>query len=533
MSVITTGKYDTTLGLSDMMFGRNSGLFSNDVQDHIRLFELLVKHSSDVIWLMDTNMRTLFMSPSIKNHLGYEVEEYLALAHEKRLPEASFRQMNTIVEQQVLPVVNGLRPEPETPICFELLHCHKDGRLIWGEITLSFLHTDGGKIKWVMGITRDIDARKRTQDELAQSREHLHNIINESSDWIWEIDAEDRFTFSNHAVEDILGLEPKDIMGKRPYDFAYEKTVAHQLAHYLNMKQAKLPLINFKVAMQHIQGSIKYLDVKAVPFYDKEEALMGYRGICRDITSGKAKSRTIELLERTHASLLTNEDFAWIKLDQNFEILEWNNGATRIFGFSRAETQVHAILTDMFPPAQLRKLKKHFLSTGNDSSDIKYAGEALHKNGARLHCLFALFPVFDAENNSEGGDLFIHDYTKCKHLLDLSVIYDEVFSAYSDAYIITDKFFNITVVNENSARWLGSSPGDLIGKNIAILQCEESMKRIHDNGKHVARKKQLWQTEVTLNTKAVSPKCTLRLFAPASSTCKSGDFVFVYAGMSS
>ncbi|HAH58247.1 MAG TPA: hypothetical protein DCL86_08880, partial [Bacteroidales bacterium] len=87
----------------------------------------------------------------------------------------------------------------------------------------------------------------------------------------------------------------------------------------------------------------------------------------------------------------------------------------------------------------------------------------LHQDGRKLHCHIVIYPDFDDENNPAGGDLFIFDYTRFKQLLDASAEYDEILSKYCDAYVFTDKFFNITFVNEVSAKWLGRTVNELTG----------------------------------------------------------------------
>lgn len=44
-------------------------------------------------------------------------------------------------------------------------------------------------------------------------------MIEVTSDWVWETDAEARFTYSNPKVRDLLGYEPAEILGRRPLEF--------------------------------------------------------------------------------------------------------------------------------------------------------------------------------------------------------------------------------------------------------------------------------------------------------------------------
>jgi signal transduction histidine kinase/CheY-like chemotaxis protein len=56
-------------------------------------------------------------------------------------------------------------------------HRHRDGRLAWGELTVTFLFDDHWNINGFHGATRNIDARKRMEAELATSRERYQQLF--------------------------------------------------------------------------------------------------------------------------------------------------------------------------------------------------------------------------------------------------------------------------------------------------------------------------------------------------------------------
>lgn len=73
------GKRDDAViddGLAELLSGINS---------QIALFDILQRESSDVFWLMDMQLKTIYMSPSVVKNLGYTVEEYTSLSLEERL----------------------------------------------------------------------------------------------------------------------------------------------------------------------------------------------------------------------------------------------------------------------------------------------------------------------------------------------------------------------------------------------------------------------------------------------------------------
>ncbi|HEY6010445.1 MAG TPA: PAS domain S-box protein, partial [Nitrospirota bacterium] len=65
-------------------------------------------------------------------------------------------------------------------------------------------------------LERRVDERTR---ELRESEERFRSLIENTSDWIWEIDEKARYTYASPRVRDILGYEPHEVIGSRPFDF--------------------------------------------------------------------------------------------------------------------------------------------------------------------------------------------------------------------------------------------------------------------------------------------------------------------------
>ena len=66
-------------------------------------------------------------------------------------------------------------------------------------------------------------ARQRSDREgmaaaLQESEERFRSIVESSLDWIWEIDADGRIVYTNDAVRDMLGHEPRDLIGRSMLD---------------------------------------------------------------------------------------------------------------------------------------------------------------------------------------------------------------------------------------------------------------------------------------------------------------------------
>jgi PAS domain S-box-containing protein len=57
----------------------------------------------------------------------------------------------------------------------------------------------------VIGLILDITARKAAEDALRASELRFHDIVNASADWVWEVDAQGRYTYASESVRALLG----------------------------------------------------------------------------------------------------------------------------------------------------------------------------------------------------------------------------------------------------------------------------------------------------------------------------------------
>src|SRR6266404_2952070 len=56
--------------------------------------------------------------------------------------------------------------------------------------------------------------RKRAQEALRESEEKFRSIVETTNEWIWSIDLRGELTYSNPAVNAILGYSPEELVGK-------------------------------------------------------------------------------------------------------------------------------------------------------------------------------------------------------------------------------------------------------------------------------------------------------------------------------
>jgi PAS domain S-box-containing protein len=137
-------------------------------------------------------------------------------------------------------------------------------------------------------LQAEIISRRQTEDALRQGELRFRELVETMQDWIWETDADLRFTYVNSAVERLLGIGQNDCIGKTLFDLIppEEADRVHSNLRQAAAKKTPLPLLEHSA--RHKNGSLLTLECSAVPFFYPQGSFGGFRGMSRDI-SGRRK----------------------------------------------------------------------------------------------------------------------------------------------------------------------------------------------------------------------------------------------------
>ncbi|MCF8055020.1 MAG: cache domain-containing protein [Desulfocapsa sp.] len=139
---------------------------------------------------------------------------------------------------------------------------------------------------------------------LEKNKERYRNLIETTSDWIWESDQDGRYTYSSPKVEDLLGFQPKEMEHKTLVDIVSPQYTKSFREKFKKLLHDKKPINGLENTCLGKSGQVVVLENNAVPIFDYQENLVGYRGVARDITKRKV---ALEELKKSrddlHASL--------------------------------------------------------------------------------------------------------------------------------------------------------------------------------------------------------------------------------------
>lgn len=138
----------------------------------------------------------------------------------------------------------------------------------------------------------------KLKESLRKSERRFQDLAERTSDWIWETDAQGRYTYSNPVVQRILGYRPDEIIGRHFYDFFFENEKDALRRNAFQIIAKRRPFSAFENRLIHKEGHEVIVETSGVPFFDKAGNLSGYRGIDRDISARKRAEERVRSLSQ-------------------------------------------------------------------------------------------------------------------------------------------------------------------------------------------------------------------------------------------
>ncbi|MDD2449525.1 MAG: diguanylate cyclase [Sulfurimonas sp.] len=161
---------------------------------------------------------------------------------------------------------------------------------------------------------------------IEQSEKRFQQLVESSDDFVWEIDKHATYTYVSPQSKKIIGHEPSEIIGKKPFDFMNEEESARVSKEFFELSGRREKIVNLEHTLLHKDGYDVHILTRGSPFFDEVNNLLGYRGIDRDITLMKIKLQEIEYLAFYDALTgLANRQNIYEKISQEINYAKRNN----------------------------------------------------------------------------------------------------------------------------------------------------------------------------------------------------------------
>jgi PAS domain S-box-containing protein len=252
-------------------------------------FQRMVESAPDLLyrWVPDPSPRFEYISPSVRQILGYAPEE---------LMETPRRLMDRIHpdDAALVKAITGTEASTTTPLRIRVLH--KDGRVVWLEVRRTVLRDTQGRAVAMEGIARDITAQVTTEQRLQMMGSALEQaaeaaIVTDRSGMIIQVNA---------AFERITGYKEDEVVGRNPRLLQSGKQDGE---YYLELWRTLTSgqVWRGTIVNQRKNGSHYTAEVVITPIKDAAGEIVHYVALQRDITRERVLDEALRQAQKMEA----------------------------------------------------------------------------------------------------------------------------------------------------------------------------------------------------------------------------------------
>ncbi len=273
----------------------------NELLQSQQTLELISKNANDIIYTYSYYPKPHYgyISPNVKKILGYSDKDFY------KNPNFCYSIVTDVKAYQTFEKTIRVQ-QKNNSLKFTITtfqYKTKAGKLIWLEDSYSPIYNNDGKIKFVLGISRDITKERNYQLELEQKWINYQNLIEGSPIGIFI--HKGICIYANKTAALILDeVNPTKIIGKNLIDFIVPEQ--QQIAKNRMQQSLKgITLNDLSYTIKTTKGNLVDVELKTVPFiYNGEMCVQ--TTISNTSTEKKLQEETLraQLAEKTNAILV-------------------------------------------------------------------------------------------------------------------------------------------------------------------------------------------------------------------------------------
>jgi PAS domain S-box-containing protein len=254
--------------------------------------------------------------------------------------------------------------------------------------------------------------RIRVNLRLHEKDLRFRNLVESTSDWMWEVDAAGRCTYSSPQVREILGYEPAEIVGKTPFDFMPPEEARRVSVLFSEVARKKEPFKSLEnMNLRKDDGREVFLESNGVPVFNKKGTWVGYCGINRDITERK-KAEQLTARRQAEMDSIFAASPAGIALVRNRKLVHGNTRFSEITGYR--EDQLDGVDSRMLylSPLDYEAVGRRYQQACEEGVAVVET-RWVRADNAIIDVMLYLSPL-DAADPDKGFVVIIHDISELK-----------------------------------------------------------------------------------------------------------------------
>jgi len=359
-----------------------------------RKYRLISENVKDALWVADLNTnKYTFVSGACFEIYGVTPEEFLENNIQSILTQQGEQESIALIEEYS-------KKYYETGIIQSYKHetqiCRKnDNTLIWIEANIKLIPDEEEKeLIQMVGVTRNIDERKKIETELIISENQYRFISENVADMIWVLDLKTlRYSYFSNSCYEIFGFTPNELL-QMPIDEIIDPDFVNYIYEVINTNIAMFTQFGYmpsdKVEMKQNRKNKPSIWVECTirGITDDTGNLVQFIGITRDINERKELETALKESEKKYKVVSDNTmDIFWIADINTLQYTFMSGAALETYGYTNDEF-LNKKISDFCPPnalletqALLEENSNIFYNTGT-IQHYRHETQLYRKNGS-------------------------------------------------------------------------------------------------------------------------------------------------------
>ena len=214
----------------------------------------------------------------------------------------------------------------------ETVRRRKDGSPVEVSLSISPIKSTSGTIIGISKVVRDITEANKTRQVLRQQTEERRRIFETSQDLILVMDGRGFLVQISPSCEAILGYRPEEMIGRSGVDFIHPDHLENSRQEIRAARRGQR-LKNSDTRYIHKNGRHVWLSWLGT----WSEPAKRFFFVGRDMTETRLAQETLRESEQLARGIIETALDAFVQIDAQGTVLDWNTQAETLFGWPRDE----------------------------------------------------------------------------------------------------------------------------------------------------------------------------------------------------
>ena len=302
-------------------------------------YRMLAENMTDTVWLMDLDLKTTYISPSVTKQRGYTLDELNTVPLDRQLAPDSFARIVKLYTTELAP---ERLAQADLPISANLeleMYC-KDGSTFWSANTFTLIRDPRGLPLTILGTAREITESKKAWEALENSEKRFRALIENNTDAIVLVDPRGRVMYESPSYGRMTGRDPHERLGRSSFEYVHpqDRPAVVGMLNELVQSPGRTSQATFR--NQHQDGSWHWIEATAANLLG-ESAVHAIVINLHDITERKQAEENLrqrltelEVLYETGlhiSSLLEPKEIGRKVIEVLSDKLSWRHASIRLY----------------------------------------------------------------------------------------------------------------------------------------------------------------------------------------------------------